>query len=323
MVIPVFNEAESLPPLCQELAQVLAGQSYEIVLVDDGSTDATPQVVASLLDDYDGLRVVCFARNFGKAEALAAGFREARGEVIITMDGDLQDNPAEIPKLLAALDEGYDLVSSWKSPRHDPPSKTIPSRFFNLVTARLSGLPLHDFNSGLKAYRRPLIESLDLYGEHHRFIPLLAHWKGFRVGEVPVSHRPRPFGRSKFGIGRFLAGLFDLFTVLFLTRFSAKPLHLFGSLGLAFLGIGLLINLYLTWIWFHGEAIGQRPLLMLGVLLMVMGLQFLIMGLLGEMMTQTSARGGPSHVYKVLEASREPGLGEPKAKSPSQTLART
>jgi glycosyltransferase involved in cell wall biosynthesis len=302
VVVPVFNEEGSLQELHRQLGEALAGEAYEIIFVDDGSRDGSWEVLGALCRGDPHVRVLRFGRNLGKAAALAAGFGEAQGEVIITIDADLQDDPAEIPRLLAALEEGYDLVSGWKKERRDPLSKTIPSRVFNWVTSWLTGIPLRDFNSGFKAYRRRLVQNLNVYGEQHRFIPAIAYWKGFRVAEIPVSHRPRLWGKSKYGMGRFLAGFMDLLTVLFLTRFHRRPMHVFGILGLLAFLSGLGISIHLTYIWFQGEPIGTRPLLMLGVLLMVLGVQFFGIGLLAEMIALGSAREsaeGPA--YQVLE----------------------
>ncbi len=291
------------------MREVLGDGDYELLFVDDGSTDGSAAILKRLCIEDPRVRVICFGRNLGKSEALAVAFREARGQVIVTMDGDLQDDPAEIPRLVAALAEGYDLVNGWKKQRQDPLSKRIPSRIFNAVTAFLTGLHLRDFNSGFKAYRRQVIDSLQVYGEQHRYIPVLAFWKGFRVREIPVAHHSRRYGKSKFGAGRFLAGLFDLFTVLFLMRFQRKPLHLFGFIGLAFLLVGVVINGYLTIVWLGGESIGTRPLLQLGVLLMVMGVQFLSLGLLGEMVAQSADKQQQGHVYRVLEGREEIEVG--------------
>ena len=303
LIIPVFNERESLQPLFGEISRALSAGSYEVLFVDDGSTDGSAETLDQLryLDEH--VRVVRFARNFGKSAALGAGFREALGQTIITLDGDLQDDPAEIPRLIAVLEERADLVIGWKRERQDSWTKRLPSRLFNAVTSLFTGLPLHDFNSGFKAYRRRVVESVPLYGEQHRFVPALAHWKGFRVAEIDVNHRARRYGRSKFGARRFLAGLFDLFTIVFLTRFRAKPLHLFGVPGLGLLVAGLAINVYLAFLWFSGRPIGTRPLLQLGVLLMVMGVQFLGFGLLAEQTArlQIETHGLP-YVYEVLDS---------------------
>jgi glycosyltransferase involved in cell wall biosynthesis len=285
IVIPVLDEAENLRQLHHELTEALSSLEcpYEIVFVDDGSTDGSTAILVELSRADPAVQVIEFRRNFGKTAALIAGFRHSRGQVIITMDADLQDNPAELPRLIGMLEEGYDLVVSWRVPRQDPISKTAPSHLFNWLVAAMTGLRLHDFNTGFKAYRRPVTEEVKLYGELHRFIPVLAYRKGFRVAEVPVSHRPRSAGRSKYGIGRLGRGLFDFLTVLFLTTYLYRPLHLFGTVGLLIFLAGTAINIYMVIIWYFGEAIGRRPLLLLGVLSMLLGLQFISTGLLGEM----------------------------------------
>lgn len=310
--MPLYNEAESLRLLHQQIAEALGKNPYEVLYVDDGSTDMSLEQLRAIQEgDPERVRILHFARNFGKAEALGAGFREARGEVIVTLDADLQDDPREIPRLVAALGNGYDLVNGWKRERQDPASKTVPSRVFNAVASWATGVHLRDINSGLKAYRRRVIDSIQVYGEQHRFLPVLAYWKGFRITEIPVRHHPRRYGHSKYGAKRFLSGILDLMTVVYLTRFQSKPLHLFGSAGLACLGFGLLINLYLSVIWLTGEAIGQRPLLQLGILLMVMGVQFLSIGLIGEMVTLNRAEGRRrSHVYEELPLSTPAGVFE-------------
>jgi glycosyltransferase involved in cell wall biosynthesis len=286
VVVPVLDEVESLPTLYHELSEVLEklGRKYELVFVDDGSRDGSFQVLEKLHRSDDRVRVVQLRRNFGKAAALAVGFRASRGDVIVTLDADLQDCPSELPRLLQRLEDGHDLVSGWKQDRQDPLSKTLPSRLFNRVTAWLTGLPLRDFNCGFKAYRREVVEELRLYGELHRFIPALAAWRGFRVDEVPVHHRPRRFGRSKYGSARFWRGSLDLLTVLFLTRYTRRPLHLFGGLGLLAWAGGGIVNLYLVGLWLAGvRPIGNRPLLAFGILSMVVGLQFFCLGLLSEL----------------------------------------
>jgi glycosyltransferase involved in cell wall biosynthesis len=242
-------------------------------------------------------------RNFGKAAALGAGFAQARGEVIVTIDGDLQDDPAEIPKLLAKLDEGFDLVSGWKTKRRDPLRRRIPSRTFNAVTGWVSGVRLHDMNCGLKAYRAEVVRGLRLYGELHRFIPVLADHRGYRIAEVPVNHRPREHGRSRYGLERYLRGFFDLLTVSFIGRYRQRPLHLFGGLGLAlsFAGFGILV--YLTVDKALGHAIGGRPLLILGVLLVVVGIQIFSLGLITELITS-------HHEERVSERERSEAMVE-------------
>jgi dolichol-phosphate mannosyltransferase len=231
------------------------------------------------------VRVVRLRRNFGKAAALAAGFAQAAGDRVVTIDGDLQDDPAEIPRLIAKLDEGFDLVSGWKTKRRDPLRRRIPSKIFNRVAGWMSGLRLHDMNCGLKAYRGEVVHNLVLYGELHRFIPVLAHEQGYRVAELPVNHRPREHGRSRYGLERYLRGFLDLLTVSFMGRYRHRPLHLFGGLGLTLGFVGTAILVYLTVDKFLGHAIGKRPLLLLGVLLVVVGLQFFTLGLISEMIT--------------------------------------
>jgi glycosyltransferase involved in cell wall biosynthesis len=288
VVIPLFNEEESLPELHALIAEVCEKHhiSREILFMDDGSTDGSLQVLKELAAKDNTVRVLSFRKNYGKSAALQTAFRHAKGMAVISMDADLQDDPHEIPGLLAKIAEGYDLISGWKRKRYDPLSKTIPSKLFNFVTGFLSGIRLHDFNCGLKAYRHEVVESLHIYGELHRFVPVLAHKQGFRVGEMSVRHHPRKHGRTKFGAGRFLNGFLDLITVLYLTRFTRSPLHLFGSLGLVAILLGVAINLYLVIGWLQRIWIGNRPLLFLGVLLIVVGVQFFSFGLLAEMMTR-------------------------------------
>ncbi|HET7034543.1 MAG TPA: glycosyltransferase family 2 protein [Thermomicrobiaceae bacterium] len=292
LVVPVHDEVDSLPALYTELVETITplGLDWELIFVDDGSRDGSVRVLRDLYEVDPRVQLIELRRNFGKSAALAAGFAAARGEAVVTLDSDLQDVPAEIPRLLAELEAGADLVSGWKFPRHDPLGKRLPSSFFNLVVRLTTGVGLHDFNCGLKAYRAEVLEEVQVYGELHRYIPVLAHFRGFRVAEVKVSHRPRRYGRSKFGRGRFARGFFDLLTVLFLTQFTRRPLHFFGWFGLGALLIGFLINAYLATEWFLGQPIGHRPLLTLGVLLMIVGAQFMLFGLLAEMVAST--RGG-------------------------------
>ena len=287
VVVPVHDEEHSVEPLFGELRAALdpLGTEWEVLFVDDGSTDGTFGALTRLHDREAGVRIVRLRRNFGKATALAAGFAQAAGDVVVTIDGDLQDDPAEIPRLLTKLDEGFDLVSGWKTRRRDPLRRRIVSRVFNGVTGRISGLRLHDLNCGLKAYRAEVLRGLRLYGELHRFIPVLAHYRGFRVAEVPVNHRPRGHGRSRYGMERYLRGFFDLLTVTFMGRYRYRPLHLFGGLGLLLGGVGFAVLAYLTVVKLMGHAIGQRPLLTLGVLLVVVGIQLFSLGLVGELVT--------------------------------------
>jgi glycosyltransferase involved in cell wall biosynthesis len=290
VVVPLFNEGESLPELSAALRQVLEGMRlrYEMIFVDDGSTDNSFKILQEMHELHQQIKAIRFRRNFGKSAALSAGFQAAKGKVVITMDADLQDDPEEIPPLMEKLHEGYDLVSGWKKKRYDPLLKTIPSRFFNFVTATLTGIKLHDFNCGLKAYRKELAKELSIYGELHRFIPVLAHWAGFRVGEIAVQHHPRKYGKTKFGPGRFWKGLLDLLTVLFTTRYIRQPLHLFGVWGLISFLLGLVIDVYLSIEWLLGKtAISNRPLFLLGIVFIIVGIQFVSIGLLGEMITKT------------------------------------
>ena len=302
VVVPVHNEERSVALLLDELGSALdgSGRSWEAIFVDDGSTDGTFSALTRLHASADNVRIVRLRRNFGKAAALQAGFEEAQGDVVVTIDGDLQDDPAEIPRLLAKLDEGFDLVSGWKTKRRDPLSRRILSRIFNGVSGRVSGLRLHDLNCGLKAYKAEVLDGLRIYGELHRFIPVLAHYRGFRVAELPVNHRPREHGRSRYGLERYVRGFLDLLTVTFMGRYRHRPLHLFGGLGLVLALIGGVVLAYLTVLKLVGQAIGHRPLLTLGVLLVVVGIQLLSLGLLSELITshheERERRAGDRHV---------------------------
>jgi glycosyltransferase involved in cell wall biosynthesis len=287
VVIPLLNEEQSLETLYREVSTALEqrGEPFEVVFVDDGSTDGSMNVLSRLHAETTNVVVVHLRRNFGKAAALQAGFNEARGDTVVTIDADLQDDPAEIPQLLAKLDEGFDLVSGWKTRRNDPMSRRLLSRLFNWATGVVSGVKLHDVNCGLKAYRAEVLEGMRIYGELHRFIPVLAAYRGFRVAEIPVNHRARAHGRSRYGLNRYLRGFFDLLSVTFMGRYRHRPLHLFGGLGLLVGAAGFLILTYLTVVWVLGQAIGHRPLLTLGVLLMVVGIQLVSLGLLSELIT--------------------------------------
>ena len=287
VVVPVHDEERTVALLYEELQAALEplDQPWETVFVDDGSTDGSFAALTRLHNAHDNVRVVRLRRNFGKAAALAAGFAQAQGDIVVTIDADLQDDPAEIPRLLAKLDEGFDLVSGWKTHRRDPLSRRVPSKIFNWVTGRVSGLRLHDLNCGLKAYRADVLNGLRLYGELHRFIPVLAHYRGYRIAELPVNHRPREHGRSRYGVERYVRGFLDLLTVSFIGRYRHRPLHLFGGLGLVLGFFGFLVLAYLTVLKLDGHAIGQRPLLILGVLLVVVGLQFFSLGLISELIT--------------------------------------
>jgi glycosyltransferase involved in cell wall biosynthesis len=289
IVIPVLNEREALPQLFEEVRTTCAslGRRWEAVFVDDGSTDGSWDVLEDLSRTHPEVRAVKLRRNFGKSAALAVGFGHTSGDDVVTLDSDGQDDPAEIPALLAELDRGYDLVSGWKRERRDPVVRRWASRLFNSVTSRFSGIRMHDMNCGLKAYRGDCARSLEIYGELHRFTPVLAAQQGWNVTEILVNHRPRRHGRSRFGPERYARGLFDLITVVFIGRYQNRPLHLFGGLGLFLMSIGLVICLYLTIIKIGGAAIGERPLLFLGVLLVVVGIQLGTLGLLGQMLALT------------------------------------
>ena len=303
VVIPLFNEAESLHQLYGALDGVISlyADQSELIFVDDGSTDGSFEVLRALRDKDGRMKIVQLRTNRGKATALAAGFREASGETIVTLDADLQDDPKEIPRLLAKLEEGYDLVSGWKARRQDPWSRRFLSAVFNRVTGFLTGLRIHDINCGFKAYRRPVIDELKLQGELHRFIPALASWRGFRVAEIEVEHHPRRYGRSKYGMERIPRGFFDLLTVIMLTRYTAKPLHLFGTLGL-FLGLaGFGIIGYLSVGWFIGKWIGARPLLTIGAVLLIAGIQLVSFGLVAEMIAYSSIAREDPPVRTILK----------------------
>ena len=285
VLVPAYNEAGNMRPLIEKLVRDLAplGLRYEVLVVDDGSSDGTFDEVRRLAPSVPGLRGIRFRRNYGKSAALSAGFREARGRFLVTMDADLQDDSAEIGRLLQALDGGLDLVSGWKQRRKDPISKTVPSKLFNAVTSSVSGVSLHDMNCGLKGYRIEVVRSIALRGELHRFIPVLAHWNGFRVGEIQTVHHPRLHGKTKFGPARFLNGFLDLMAVMFITTSSTRPVHLFGRLGIFFALAGAGVTLYFTWPWFLGHGLRLRPGLLFGLVLVILGIQFISLGFLGEM----------------------------------------
>ncbi len=303
VVIPLFNEEESLKELYGALDASLsphAGQ-IELIFVDDGSTDGSFEVIRGLRSKDERVKIVRLRGNQGKSAALAVGFRETQGEIIVTLDADLQDDPKEIPKFLAKLEEGYDLVSGWKARRQDPWTRRALSAVFNRVTALMTGLRLHDFNCGFKAYRRDVISELKLHGELHRFIPALASWRGFAVTEIEVEHHPRRYGRSKYGIERIPRGFFALLTVIMLTRYTAKPLHLFGLLGLGLGLAGFGIIGYLSVGWLLGHWIGNRPLYLIGAILAIAGLQLVSFGLLAEMIVYSSSTQAEPPVRSILK----------------------
>lgn len=316
LVIPLHNERESLELLIDECRSVLddPGQDWsglglepgetprwEIVLVDDGSTDGSFSLLRRIAADDPSIRGFRLRRNLGKAAALSIGFQQARGEVIVSLDADLQDDPHEIPRLVGLLAQGYDLVSGWKRKRHDSFARVVASRLFNLAVRRVSGVELHDLNSGFKAYRRGVAQGVRLYGELHRFIPVIAAWQGYAVGELEVEHRPRRFGRSRYGWGRAFRGMMDLVTVLFLTRFDARPAHFFSLPGAFLMSVGLAVLLYITYLRFtYGEILGRHPLLAFGVLSVLAGLQLFTSGLLGEMLAAQAERDDASVVNERL-----------------------
>ncbi|MEM7584547.1 MAG: glycosyltransferase family 2 protein [Acidobacteriota bacterium] len=318
VLVPVLDEQDSVVELRQRVTRVLEdlGLSFEIVFVDDGSRDATVDRVRAMHAEDPRVKLVRFRRNFGKAAAITAGVEHSRGRIVVTIDGDLQDVPEEIPRFLEMLEaEQLDLVSGWKQDRQDPPSKRYPSKLFNWATRRVAQVDLHDFNCGFKAYRREVLEQVAIYGELHRYIPVLASRRGFRIGEIKVSHQKRQHGHSKYGWHRLYKGPLDLLTVLFITRYTRRPLHLFGVVGMIFMSIGFLINLYLAGLWFVAQsgwaalqnlfgvdatfALSSRPLLLFGILLMLLGFQTLTTGLLGEMITFKNFRRSDS--YSISE----------------------
>ncbi|MBC8042053.1 MAG: glycosyltransferase family 2 protein [Rhizobacter sp.] len=314
LVIPLLDESESLPELLRQILEAtlpLKNKSsnaltLEVIFINDGSSDGSDAVIKSLIAEHHKagtreLKLISFQKNYGKSAGLHIGFEAARGEYVITMDADLQDSPYEIPNLMAKIDEGFDLVSGWKKIRHDPISKTLPSRFFNFVTSTLTGIPIHDFNCGLKAYRYEVVKSVQIYGEMHRYIPVLAKWNGFRVSEIVVEHRARKFGVSKFGISRFFKGFLDLLTVLFITKYMKRPMHFFGTLGIFCFLLGFGMGLYLTIEkLLYDASLSNRPILFLAVLLIILGVQLFLGGLLGEMITKSYAQSEPYFIKEKI-----------------------
>ncbi len=309
VIVPALNERESIAPLIGEIGDACEGLGveWEVVVVDDGSTDGTFAEARELARQNPRVGAVRLRRNFGKSVALAAGFQVTRGDVVITMDGDGQDDPADIPRMLDGLEAGSDLVSGWKRDRQDPFTRRLASKIFNWFTARVTGVKMHDMNCGFKAYRGECARSIEVYGEMHRFLPVFAAQQGWRVSEIPVNHRARKHGRSRFGLERYRRGALDLLTVAFLGRYRQRPLHLFGALGVGLGGLGFLICLYLSVIWIGGEAIGDRPLLFLGVLMIVVGVQLFSLGLLGQMLV-ANRRDRPSEERAWVEQVVSPGI---------------
>jgi glycosyltransferase involved in cell wall biosynthesis len=304
VVVPLYNEDESIDELAERINEALSKDFiYEVIFVDDGSTDESWDEIKRMSCKRKNVHGVRLQRNYGKSTALQVGFERSKGQYIATMDADLQDDPFEIPKMLLKLkSEGLDLVSGWKKKRHDPISKTIPSRFFNKVTSLVTGIDLNDFNCGLKVYRREVIDHIYLYGELHRYIPFLAKLEGYnRIGEKIVKHHPRKYGKTKFGLSRFMHGFLDLLTLLFVNRYLQRPMHFFGTLGFLFLVIGGIINFYLTIDKiFFGENLGNRPLLLLGVMLMVLGAQIFSIGFLGELIQKRNEKQQKPNIKDIL-----------------------
>lgn len=300
VVVPLLNEAESLQELYRTIREALQDTySFEVIFVDDGSKDDSWNVISELKEQYsETVKAIQFRRNYGKSQALQKGFELAAGRYVVTMDADLQDDPNEIPGMVAMLKEGKDLVSGWKKTRKDPIGKTIPSRFFNFVTRFTTGIKLHDFNCGLKAYKKEVVENITLYGELHRYIPYLAWQQGYvNIGEKVVTHHPRKYGTSKFGLSRFIKGFLDLITLLFLSHYLQRPMHFFGTAGSLFLGAGTVITAYLVVMrLFFDQYLSNRPLLLFGILLMVLGVQFFSIGFLGELINKNKVDRGEDNI---------------------------
>jgi len=290
IIIPLYNEEESIPFLYSELNDSLKEYDFEIIFINDGSSDSSKDVIENIIES-ENIHLIDLYKNYGKSAALSEGFKYSKGDYVVTLDADLQDDPLEIPKLINILrDSNYDIISGWKKDRKDPLSKRLPSKFFNFITSLLSGIKIHDFNCGLKVYRKVVIKSIEIYGGMHRYIPIIAKQKGFLTSEHSVNHRPRKFGKTKYGGSRFLHGFFDLLTVLFLGKYFQRPLHFFGVFGLMNLILGISINTYLTIGWINNQSIGNRPILFLGVLLIIIGIQFISLGLLGELIIKSNSK---------------------------------
>jgi len=291
IVIPLFNEQESILDLYSEICNAISSYNdWEIIFIDDGSSDGSAEKIIDIASKDSKVKLISFYRNFGKSAALSEGFQNANGDIIITMDADLQDDPAEIPNFVNKINEGSDLVSGWKKVRHDPWAKTFPSKIFNFVTRLLTGVKIHDFNCGLKAYRSSVIKSIEIFGGRHRYIPALAGQKNFSISEIIVNHRPRKYGTTKYGGSRLLHGFFDLLTILFLNKYTQHPLHFFGMIGLTTFTAGVLTELVVLYYKFWlGEPFAKHiALLLLGLILLFIGIQFFSIGLLGEMMARYS-----------------------------------
>ena len=303
VIVPLYNEEESVVELSIALKKVLENikANYEVIFIDDGSTDDSYLKIKEINHLNNRFKCIKFKRNYGKSAALSEGFKMSNGDYIITMDADLQDDPEEIPALIMKINEGYDLVSGWKKKRHDPFIKKHTSKLFNFVTSRLVGLKLHDYNCGLKAYRKDVVKNIKVYGEMHRYIPAIAYLSGYRVTEIPVTHHPRKFGKTKFGTSRFINGMLDLITVIFTTKFIKRPLHLFGTVGLVSFTAGIGIIAYLTVLkFFDSIPISNRPLFLVGILMAIVGVQFISLGLIAEMITKNSPDNDNIIIEKIL-----------------------
>jgi len=308
VVVPVYNEKDTLTELTERLSKAIQtlGVPYEIIFVDDGSTDGSLDKLQELFTRYPFVVIVKLRRNFGKSAALSAGFANSQGDYIVTIDADLQDQPEEIINLFKKLEQGYDLVSGWKKERQDGFLKVALSRLFNWVLRLTTGIKIHDINCGLKIYKREVVEHLSVYGDMHRFLPVFAYHDGFKVGEVAVKHKPRRFGKSKFGSSRIFRGFLDFITILLLTRFTHRPGHFFGSLGFISFGTGFLAAAYLTVLWFLGERpIGNRPLLFLAILLMIIGIQLISLGLLGELIISQRSPDNSKMIGKIYRHEQQ------------------
>jgi glycosyltransferase involved in cell wall biosynthesis len=305
LVVPIYNEVESLPYLVEAIAQIMTPQNltYEIICVDDGSTDGSTELLKKMAQTRDDLKAIIFRRNYGQTPAMAAGFQHSQGKIIISLDADLQNDPADIPLLLTKLEEGYDLVSGWRKKRQDDAvTRLIPSKIANWLIGEVTGVKLHDYGCSLKAYRSEVLSDLNLYGELHRFIPALAFIEGAKISEIPINHHPRRFGQSKYGLGRTFRVLMDLLTIWFMKKFLTRPMHVFGFAGLIFIVTGFFLGGYLTFLkLFLGQSIGDRPLLLLVVILLLTGVQLFSFGLLGELLMRTYHESQGRPIYRVRE----------------------
>lgn len=304
ILIPLTNEADSLVELSDSIARIIndLNKTFEIIFVDDGSTDNSLEVLLAQKKKISEIKIVSFQRNYGKSAALNTGFKMSKGDIVITMDADLQDDPEEIPFLIDKVSEGFDLVSGWKTDRKDPFIKNFTSKIFNWVTSKVSGVNLHDHNCGIKAYKQEVLEHICIYGELHRYIPVFAHAAGYKVGELPVKHRKRQHGKTKYGVWRFIAGYLDLVTVVYLTRFKNRPMHLFGFIGSFPFGLGVIMNLYIVYQkYVYQIGLSTRPLLLLGVLLILIGVQIFGIGLIGDMLASRGSKDIKYNIKKVYE----------------------